>query len=194
MAASEIYALSEEGSLRQGELLSGIVQFKRVVGDDETVDEPRIVNVTHPYAVIVTQDCDLVWDFQARQKQSGTHKQLLSILFCEVTEAKSFRSGRSDIKSDIWRRIKTNKNERYQFLEQVPQELDSQRAGVPDLCIDFKRCFCLATEDVYWQLEKSLATRRCRMVSPYAEHLTSRFFYFQSRVALPREHGKEPSR
>ena len=185
-----IYVPSADGALRQGELLSGIVRFRRVIREGASVDEPEFVKVTHPFAVVVSQDCDLDWDFKARQDQGESHKLLPDVLFCEVVEAGTFR-GRSDIKSDIWRRIKGNKEERYQYIESVPADLDKSGKGVPDLALDFKRYFCVATDDVYSQLDQGAASRRCCLVSPYAEHLASRFFYFQSRVALPRDHGQE---
>jgi len=37
------------------------------------------------------------------------------------------------------------------------------------------------------------ARRRCRLNSPYVQHLCSRFYNFQSRVALGEEHFGEPS-
>jgi hypothetical protein len=40
--------------------------------------------------------------------------------------------------------------------------------------MDFKRYFSLPTEEVYYRID-SEAKRRCRLVSPYAEHLSTRF-------------------
>ncbi len=54
--------------------------------------------------------------------------------------------------------------------------------------IDFKRYFTIAAAEVYAQL-KIKAQRRCRLRSPYLEHLSNRFGHYVSRVALPREHA-----
>lgn len=187
-----IYAPSQTGSLRQGELVSGVVEFKRVIGSGQSTVQTEVKGLIHPYAMVLTQDCDLVWDYQARQEASSAHKLLPNILFCEVMEADSFKQERAEINSSIWQRIKTNKDERYQFLEAIPQTSDLQTNGIPDLCIDFKRYFCVAADDVYWQIANNQVSRHSQLVSPYSEHLVSRFFYFQSRIGLPRDHGRSP--
>jgi hypothetical protein len=88
---------------------------------------------------------------------------------------------------DRWSKVKTNKDERYQFLEKVPSESDALGKGLPELGIDFKRYFCLPTDEAYYRLETD-AMRRCRLRSPYLEHFSTRFSYFLSRVALPNDH------
>jgi hypothetical protein len=174
------------GALRQGEVLSQVVQVKLQSAEEE--NRPTVELVEHPFAVIVSQDCDLYWDFKARQE--NRQFSLPSVLFCEVVTAEELR-GTPEIKSDIWKRIRQNQDERYQFLQAVPAEKDAQGLGLPELGLDFKRYFTIPTEEVYRQLGAS-AKRRCRLVTPYAEHLSNRFFQFQSRVALPAEHFSAP--
>jgi hypothetical protein len=94
--------------------------------------------------------------------------------------------GREGINSTLWKPIKNNKDERYHFLEKVSSEVDVLEKGLPELAIDFKRYFTIPTEEVYVRLEFDAACR-CRLVSPYLEHLSGRFYAFQSRVALPRD-------
>ena len=47
----------------------------------------------------------------------------------------------------------------------VPPSLDREGAGVPELALDFNRFFAMPTE-----------------------HLTTRFFAYQARLALPEQH------
>lgn len=183
----KLYAPSQGGPLRQGEILSDLIETRMVsVSKDQA---PQVDLVTHPFALILSQDCDLDQDFQARNNPETvshpTDKLLPSVLFCQATSATDLRSHLSD--SQIWKQITQNKNERYQYLRSVPAEMDALGTGTPDLGTDFKRYFAISTEHVYLQLQGP-ARRRSRLQSPYVEHLSSRFAYYLSRVALPEEH------
>jgi hypothetical protein len=59
--------------------------------------------------------------------------------------------------------------------------------------IDFKRYFTIPTREVCSQVERGSAKNRAHLLSPYMEHLCSRFSGFQARLALPREHGSDQS-
>ena len=158
------------GSLRQGEIVTNLIQLKPNVPSLST-EEPEIIPIVHPYAIIVTQDCDLVQDFKPRSEGSlESDKIIPSILFCEVATAEQLK-GRADIKSDIWKRIRQNKDDRYQFIEKVFSEDDLLGEGLPELGIDFKRYFTIPTDEIYFRI-KADAKRRCRLVSPYLEHLS----------------------
>lgn len=183
----KLYAPSQGGPLRQGEILSDLIETRMVsVSKDQA---PQVDLVTHPFALILSQDCDLDLDFQARNSPETvshpSNKLLPSILFCEATTATDLRSHLSD--SQIWKQITQNKNERYQYLRGVAAEVDALGTGTSDLGADFKRYFAISTEHVYLQLQGP-AKRRSRLQSPYLEHLSSRFAYYLSRVALPEEH------
>jgi hypothetical protein len=154
-------------------------------------EEISLDSETQPIAIVVSQDCDLEWDFRERQKAAPVlHKLLPSILFSEVMVADELR-GRNRIDSDLWRRVRDNKDERYHFLRAVQREADAMADGLPDLAVDFKRYFTIPTEEVYAQLRGD-ARRRTRLLSPYLEHFCSRFTYFQQRVALPEDHYVKP--
>lgn len=192
VAAPSIYSPSVPGAaLRQGEILSGMEQVRLSLSSVGT-DQLRVELVNHPYAIIVSQDCDLEWDFKARHNCATVDKLIPSVLFCEVVAAEALR-GRPDIKSDIWRRIQTNKDERYHFLQAVGSNQDYPGEGLPELGIDFKRFFTIPTDEVYRRFELG-CRRRCRLVSPYAEHLSTRYCCYLFRIALPADHFSEPVR
>jgi hypothetical protein len=193
MAIISKYALSSNGSLRQGEILSNLKQYKfniEKLRSGENFIEPII----HPFAVVITQDCDCEQDFKVRQnKDFDSDKIIPSILFCELVPAELLRNRdkgkqKVDINSKVWDRIKINKDERYHFLEATLKTVDMINEGLPEFALDFKRYFTIPTEEVYYRIEIGEAKRRSRLVSPYLEHLTSRFNYFQSRIALPEDH------
>ncbi|HUY35278.1 MAG TPA: hypothetical protein VMV69_21215 [Pirellulales bacterium] len=197
MEAQAIYTTSSDGALRQGEVISGLIQvhLKLSLGGDMPATSV-IQHKSHPFAIVVSQDCELDWDFKARNritidgKEVGREKTIPNVLFCEVWTADALR-GSNNINSTMWSKIKTNRDERYHFLEKIDPTTDRQALGLPELGIDFKRYFTIPTDEAYARVNTE-AKRRCRLVSPYLEHFSGRFFYFQSRVALPREHESEP--
>ena len=109
------------------------------------------------------------------------------MLCCTAAEEDDIRQSKG-LKSDLWRRVKKNKDERFQYLEECPSDRDAARDGVPPLVLDFKGYFTVSTSELYEQLEIK-AKQRCRLTTPYAEHLSLRFACFQARIALPRDHG-----
>jgi hypothetical protein len=192
LAPPPIYRISATGPdscLLQGELLSNVIQFRL---DLQTLGTPEVSgrSFVHPYAVTLTQDCDLEQDFKARRGLIAADKIISSVLFCEVTTAEELR-GSTGINSTIWARIRTNKDERYHFLQKIEAGDDALGQGLPELGLDFKHYFTIPVEEIYRRIELGETQRRCVLVSPYLEHLSSRFAYFLSRVALPHDHASE---
>ncbi|MEQ8752421.1 MAG: hypothetical protein RID09_02730 [Coleofasciculus sp. G1-WW12-02] len=77
----------KNASLRQGEILTDVVQYNPVVSElSREAEELSFEPVIHPYAIIVTQDCDLDWDYRARQ--SNDFKKIFGIdastLYCQL--------------------------------------------------------------------------------------------------------------
>jgi hypothetical protein len=75
--------------LRQGEILSGVVHRRRSLRSLLPTVAPEIAETEHPYAILLSQDCDLENDFRYRsqanpdQVDDRSNKILPSILFCE---------------------------------------------------------------------------------------------------------------
>ncbi|MCW5714551.1 MAG: hypothetical protein KIT43_08585 [Bauldia sp.] len=176
-----IYTTSElDAEPRQSEIVTGIAQhiFDPVSG--------RVDVLRHNYAVILSQDCDLLQDYNTRQK--GEQSDLNSVLVFEAepwSKVKTLVSGR-----DIWKPLGQNKNERYHLLEEVPAACDCAGEGLPALVIDFRKLFALSAIEIGRQfgLGKDGAQRRCRMVAPYREHLQSRMAFYLQRVGIPEPH------
>jgi hypothetical protein len=175
--------------LHSGEILCNLVQVQQQIESIEKDIEKAatLVETVHPFVVVLTQDCDLEWDFDARSKGEASLSRLKNVLFGEAVETIQFRQSLPPGK-DIWKRIIQNKDERYHCLEAVPADVDAVSTGIPSIAIDFKRYFTISTDEVYKRIAIAQATRRSRLITPYAEHLASRFFYFQLRIATPRNH------
>jgi len=187
-----IYVRStSEGALQQGEILSNLIQWDLSLEKrGENGEALEIDKKNHPWAIVLTQSCDLVSDFLSRQGEASDNKKIPNILFCEVVTSDHLKRTVPP-GSDIWKRIKQNKDERYQFLQKVSPENDALNEGVPELGVDFKRYFTIPTDEVWIQLGKG-AQRRSQLNGSYLHHLIHRFFFFQLRVALPVDHISEP--
>ncbi len=175
------------GRLWQGEILSGVIQVR--IQLDSIGSEGEVVSdeITHPFAIVLAQDCDLESDYGRDPQHQETGESLPNILLCEATTVSSLR-GSVPPGNDIWKRIIQNKDERYQCLEEIPADLDATGQRIEPLGIDFKRYFTIPTTEIYKRLDLGQVRRRCRLVTPYMEQLSSRFFYFQARIALPSDH------
>ena len=197
------YVKSEPLSgLRQGELLSDVIETVLDI-ESKSNDVPQFLEKTHPFAFVLSQDCDLDWDFTARLSQQKLQQLIPNILLCEVKEATiqaqevvDSEGSRDSTKSRLWSRIKINKDERYHFFESIEKchDLLEDDDRIGELVIDFKRYFTVPTDELYVRIKFGETKRRCRLDHPYLEHLSSRFSYFQSRIALPEDHQSDPSR
>lgn len=185
-----IYAACDEEQLRQGEILSDLTQVKLDV-DSLGRNEPAFIEVSHPFVIILTQDCDLESDYRARKSEDDPIKFLPSVLLCPLREAdETKRPGPQKLNRDMRNQVHNNKNERYHYLRAVEEHQDVGRRGLHATILDFKRYFTIPTDELYRRLsdDADIVRRRCRLNTPFAEHLSCRFFYFQMRVALPEEH------
>ena len=191
-----IYQASHKNSsLRQGEILTGVVQYKPVINellqDNQELSFDAIV---HPYAIVVTQDCDLDWDYRDRQAtKSQSSKLLNSVLLCEITTAQEVRDieDKKVMNSKEWNLVESHRHERYYFFEKISSACDSEQIGLPELTADFKRIFGIDAEILYRQIEVGMVKRRSILVSPYLEHFSRRYHSFHERIALPSQYESE---
>jgi hypothetical protein len=179
-------ASSDEGPLRQGEIVSNVVQVRLTLNSIGS-DSPEASPIIHPFAVVLTQDCDL--EQHLRRIANGKEGTLPNVLFCEAVAASSLRDSAGG--SDIWKRVRQNKDERYQCLEQVPAEQDAVKEGIDALGVDFKRYFTIPTDEVLARISRGESRRRAFLAPPYNLQLATRFFSYHMRIALPDEHAIE---
>lgn len=183
---------SAGGPLRQTEILSDVVQRRRSFRSLKG-EKPELEEIRHPYAIVVTQDCDLEQDFTARKsttpQEDLVDKLIPNVLLTEAVTASQLTASLARGR-DIRKRVLENKDERYHVLQKVEANDDALGEGLPALGVDFKRHFTIPTDELYVQLDSN-AKRRSHLNSPYLEHFAKRFAVFVSRVALPKEHQIE---
>lgn len=180
---------STVGPLRQGEILKGIreIRFKAIDLPEEITAESILASTIvqeHPFTIVLSPDCDLEWDYQARKKQANADTKLIShVLLCDLEDQSSIRAERVK-PSREFRRVKQNREERYHYLRSSPTDFGSQ---VGEFYIDFKRMFALPTEYIIRESESGRITRLGILKPPWTQHLTHRFTFFLGRVGLPDE-------
>lgn len=200
--------------LRQGEILSGIVQLETDISSltgidirDATLVRNNINATTipteHPFVIVVSNECDLEQDFNNKPGSKYKENQVLpNVLLCEIMDAYKFEHDPNyedilDKKSDSTRKrmFRQNKDVRFHFIEAVPPEFDSKKEGLPALAVIFKRHFTLPARTVYRQIELNWADRRTILTGEYAKDLCDRFHHFNGRVALPEQFdSRKPKR
>ena len=179
--AVKSYAIDDPTrELRQSEILTGLVQNEY---DLTSVAGDGVRQRSHEYAVVCSQDCDLLRDYEART--AGTPTTINGVLIYEAEPADQARE-RSGLSSKEWKRVRQNKDERYHYLPEVPAGLDRLAVGLPALILDFRRFFTMPPDVIYGQVEqRQTAQRRCRLETPFREHLQARLAFYLLRVALP---------
>jgi len=179
------------GRLWQGEILENVVQIRPSIESIENNEEGvlDVFPVPHELVIVLSQDCDLEQDYKRRG--AGEAATLPNVLFCDVYPAENLRAkvqAQDQLGRQDWRRrIAQNQHERFHYLQRVEPGQDLQGQGLTAIALDFKIYFTLPTDELYARLALGIR-RRCTLNTPYVEHLANRFFRFQARVALPRDH------
>jgi hypothetical protein len=183
-AASSRYLIANvDGELRQGEIISGL-QHYLVQIDPADLQTVKTSGIIVPYAVVATQDCDLLHSFHALQQRAL--ERINGILFFEAEEAIAFKT-RMKYSSKEMKRIRQCQWDGYHMLIKFDPDVDHLGKGIPELVVDFKRYFMIPTAEVYRQCRASDAYRRCFLGDLYREDLQQRAMNFMARVGLPEE-------
>jgi hypothetical protein len=184
-ARPSIYTIvGMDREVRQGEIISNVTHHAFAIKSDGTDGfDTRKVG----FVVAMTQDCDLLRDYDARRGgQSGV---ISGVLLYEAEHASAGRS-RFGINTADWRKVSGHNMERFHLLRGSPPDCDLELVGIPDLLIDFRRHFTIRPEELERQISlDDGACRRCRIDTPYREHLQTRAAFYFQRVALPEADG-----
>lgn len=169
--------------LRQGEIIGGLYEYRPVMQADGVGNGGAVQfeKVTHPFSIILSQDCDLLWDYEARNEKAADDKVLFHILICPLYSKEEIRNSR-DLKSDQFRRIQHNNEERYHRFADGP--IRGTENVLPELYGDFKSVFSLPTNFVYYLINTGQVLRNGYLQSPYLEQFTHRLYAFMGRVPI----------
>ncbi|MBU4374293.1 MAG: hypothetical protein KJ714_07645 [Euryarchaeota archaeon] len=188
-----IYIKHNGDRIYQGDILRDFKYQDRVFIEDNKI---KIQERNIPYLIVLTQDCDLEWDFNNHKENEEVQdkikdkinqdKFLQSILICPAYPAEKVRLGThleeldlnmEKLNSDRWNLVKTNQNSRYYFLD---NESDLQ---IPDLVIDFKHYYSIPRDMLYKEIKKYYIGSINEL---FRECLSQRFAFYLSRIGLPK--------
>lgn len=146
--------------------------------------------ITHTYALIIDQDCDLLSDFVRRTEGKLDHQNILQhVLLCDVFKEQEIRLRLPG--GDLLRRVKQNQDERFHCLpagsigdEGCEDCAPGDTNDLPPLYLDFKRVLTLRTSDLYRAIELRKAKRLALIPPIYSHDLIHRFYSFRGRIGL----------
>lgn len=180
-----LYFIKDENRICQGDIFNNI-EIKITIQTDNNLE---IRDITFPYIVVLTQDCDLSEDYLCREglRKTGESqdKYLQSILICPLFLAEDFRSGNHlsmiDLKmqhqnSGLWGTIINNKNERYHHFN-----ID-RKNQIDELVADFKFYYTIPRNNLYKDADINYKISINKL---FRESLSQRFAYYLSRIGLP---------
>lgn len=177
------YESSPKGSLRQGELLSGVYEHRvntlpMKVDDNE---QASIESFEHPLLITVTAWCDLLRDYEVRSSISNNAaNQMDYIMTCGAYERSAIRGDFSN--RGLWDRVHDNRDPRYHRIVACSTPEGDQ---LPELYLDFKRFLAIPISGLYEAIGLG-EVRRVALIPPlYREEIIQKFYGFHSRVSLP---------
>jgi len=172
----------------QGDILRD-VRFVVATDFDVETGESDITPVYLKYGVIISQECDLEHDFNAREgTKPNQDKYLPNILILPAYLPDEFKAGKhreEGVLGEMWssdnfKRIKQNNNARFHFINA------DTKFQVPELIVDFKHLFTINRNVLYKRLPTVyLAT----IAELYRESLSHRYSHYMSRIGLPETTG-----
>jgi len=177
-----IYDDPSSQSLRQGEILAGILEQRQASPETIADDDYSVSLIEHPWVIALSPDCDLAQDHRFRTENNLTHPSILPhIILCDLNEESEIR-GRAP-GTEIWRRFVQNQDERYHHLPSAQVAASSRT--LPDLYLDFKKPFTFPLDILYDAIGRGSVQRVALVPAPYIHDVVHRFYTFLSRVALP---------
>ncbi|MBU1745068.1 MAG: hypothetical protein KJ649_09270 [Proteobacteria bacterium] len=168
----------------QGDVIRDVEYCESAESIEGIIEVNKII---FPVVVVLTQDCDLLWDDTYRINEKPNDKWLMSVLLAPAYNADHLFSGvhleelgiiseAFKRQSTDYKRIIQNKNPRYHYLE-FPDEVHI----VPSV-IDFKHYF---SAPVTYLRTLKRTNCACKLAPLYREDVCQRFSSYLSRIGLP---------
>ncbi len=178
--------------IQQGDILKDVEYIESVTTENGNIQISKII---FPLVIVLTQDCDLTWDYNAREKQSGNQdKYLLSVLVAPLYNYEHFIRGEHLSKLDQKmtpmfsqsqtnnQNLKNNEKPRYHYLE------FADNVPIVNSVIDFKHYFSVNVEYLRKHKEKNYI---CTISALFREQISQRFSNFLSRIGLPTQQDEQ---
>ena len=173
------YIKHDKDRIYQGDILKNIeLRF---------CENKDVVEISCPYVVILSQDCDLL---QCRCNECSQNKEnnqyLPNVIVFPAFVDEKLREGnhlleiydvkQQRINSEKFKEIKQNNNPRYHYLT------GNNDFELANLVIDFKLYYTIPYNDLKQKYDKSYIATLNEL---FREHLSQRFSNYLSRIGLP---------
>lgn len=173
--------------IKQGDILTDVEYIEYADVNDGVI---KISKIRFPLVIVLTQDCDLTWDFDSRKRITGTQdKYLFSAIVAPLYNYEHFILG--DHLSELGQKMQTisakltktdnknlrnNENPRYHFLE------FDDNIPIVNSVIDFKHYFTVNITKLQEHKDKHYI---CTVSELFRERISQRFANYLSRIGLP---------
>jgi hypothetical protein len=187
LKSDDRYLKHELPRLCQGDILRDleVVEWARITDDGEK--QLDLKKRLLPYAIVLSQECDLHQDLQNRSDlaKATQDKYLHSVLLGPAYPAQSVREGKHLEKLGVkceslnpvrWNAVRQNNNDRYHFLPAFDP------LQVPDVVLDFKH-FLTAPRGILLEFKPSAYMASLGQL--FRDDFSQRFANFLARIALP---------
>lgn len=174
--------------LKQGDILKDVEYIENVTTIDGNIE---ITKILFPLVIVVSQDCDLTWDFENRTNRSASNqdKYLFSAMVLPLYNYEHFIAGthledlgrkmvpisRNQNKSDN-KNLRKNETPRYHYLEFADD------VPIVNSVIDFKHYFTVNIDYLENHKKQNFI---CNINDLYRERISQRFTNYLSRIGLP---------
>jgi hypothetical protein len=167
-----------QGALLQGDLLSGVVEYRVI--DTSDAKKPLVKPFPRPFCVVISASCDLFFDFRQRSdpEEGKEHKLLEAIWLTLLFEKRQIHD--LGIQGSDWNAIKSKHRSRFHLLDGPSSE-----PRLPVLLADFKRSFGIAPETIYDQVKQGQVKKLGSIPNVYLHDLMQRCYSFLGRVSTP---------
>lgn len=167
--------------ISQGDIYRDVEYIEYAIENEGSIEISKIV---FPFAVVLSQDCDLNQDHFLSDNDD---KRLISVMVAPMYNYEHFIKGEhlselglkmQQIKKGKTpdKYIKNNTDQRYHYIE------FAENIPIVNSVIDFKHYFTVNTAYLKLHREKSFI---CKISPLYRERLSQRFANFLSRIGLP---------
>lgn len=179
---------TSEDRIRQGDILSAVEYIESAEEKEGII---TVSKITFPLVIVLTQDCDLTWDYHSRYDGSAHNqdKYLLSAIVAPIYNYEHFINGthlselnqemrafNSKATSTENKALKNNETPRYHYLEFGPD------IPVVNSVIDFKHYFTVNIEKLQQHKKTHFV---CSVSELFRERISQRFANYLSRIGLP---------
>lgn len=174
--------------IEQGDIITDVEFIESVEEKDGIITVSKII---FPLVIVLTQDCDLTWDFKSRnsEKTVNQDKYLFSVIVAPLYNYEHFITGEhlSELNQKMRlissnpnktdnKNLKENETARYHYLD------FDETIQIVNSVIDFKHYFTVNIQKLQEHKKRHYI---CSVSELYRERISQRFANYLSRIGLP---------